>query len=152
MNFNENVNFSIEEATLDLVFPGAFLTDEDGTIMANPDLTDLGELAVGRKIWIQTPRIPNKKNGLIRLTDTSLDQVEMMSSWGVVRNMGPDCYRDDPHTCGIFYGNWCNVGDIVRIPSYSEIIRKKGKESIYIMANDINVISKVLDWKAEIVC
>lgn len=151
--YTNDYGFSQDEATLDLVFPGAFITAEDGTVTVNPDITDIGEEAVGHRLWIQTPRLPNKrtKSGLILSTDDSISQMEALTAWGVVRQLGFDCYKDDVMTVGTFGRPYCAVGQIVRIPRHAEIVRKETKNGIYICVDDLRVISVVHDWKALLV-
>ena len=148
--YEKDTGFSLEEATLDIVFPGAFITLDDGSVLANSDISDIGETAVGRKMWIQTPKLPNKRKtgGLIRATDQYQSNSESMTAWGVVRQMGKDCYKDDVFTAGVFSGDYVTVGQIARIPRHSEIMRKETETSIYILVNDIHVISIVNDWKS----
>lgn len=151
MSNNDNYSFSPSEATLELMFPGAFIESEDGTLLHNGDTSPIGETAVGHRLWVQTPRLPNKTDsGFYLGTEQALDETESLTQWGVVRQMGRDCYKDDPSNVGLFGGPYCSEGQIVRIPRFSEIMRKKIDGIGYILIDDIRVVTVIYDWKSLI--
>lgn len=95
----------------------------------------------GWKILIATPKMKERTEGGVLLTEGALEREALASVIGNVVSMGADCYQDKARYPN---GPWCAVGDWVLFRSYAGT-RFKIKEQEFRLVNEDTIEAVVPD-------
>lgn len=96
-----------------------------------------GIVPCGHRVLILPENIEDvTASGIIMYTATQRDREALAQMYGVVVEMGGNCYMDQPSP-------WCKVGDRVSFAKYSGLVYKGLDEKEYRVINDLDVVAIV---------
>lgn len=98
-------------------------------------------------VQLRTPK--RKSAGGLILTDDTRDAEKYRAQVGLVRALGPACFKRRDTLEAWPEGNWCNPGDFVRVPMYGMdrfVVPFGGgdNEAVFVFMKDSDVIAMVL--------
>lgn len=110
---------------------------------AFPDV-DPGFLPFGTRVVVQLRSAKNKVGSII-LADESIETEKWNTQIAKVRAVGPMAFKNRDTNEIWPEGNWCQVGDYVRIPKYNQdkwFIRYEDHDVLFMLVNDLDLLAK----------
>jgi co-chaperonin GroES (HSP10) len=128
--------------------------------MKNPALEeafpecDPGVFPLGSRILVQIKTPETKSKGGIILTESDKDTQMWNTTVAKVIATGPLAFHNRDTLKRWPEGDWCKVGDYVRVPRYGGdrwvCTNKKGEKAYYILINDLDILALVTTDPLEI--
>lgn len=128
--------------------------------MKNPALEeafpvcDPGVYPLGSRILLQIRTPETKSKGGIILTESDKDTQMWNTTVAKVLAVGPLAFHNRDTLKRWPEGQWCSVGDYVRIPRYGGdrwvTTNSKGEKAYYILVNDLDVLAMITTDPLEI--
>lgn len=106
-------------------------------------------IPVGNRVLLQVRSPKEKTAGGVYLSDDSREAVKWNTQIARVVSLGALAFRRRTDMEPWPEGNWCEVGDFVRVPKWGadrfEFPTKSGEgKALFVIANDTDIIAKVL--------
>lgn len=120
---------------------------------AFPDL-DPGVRPLGSRVLVQIRSPEQKTKGGIILTESDRDTQMWNTSVAKVVALGPLAFKNRDTMKAWPEGDWCAVGDFVRVPRYGGdrwvVNSANGEKAYFVIYGDLDVIGKVTTDPLEI--
>lgn len=119
---------------------------------AFPDV-DPGFLPFGTRVIVQLRSAKTKSAGGIILTDETIDTEKWNTQIAKVRAIGPVAFKNRDTNEPWPEGDWCVVGDYVRIPKYNQdkwFISFEDHEVLFMLVNDLDLLAKKIGNPLEV--
>lgn len=114
---------------------------------------DSGFEPFGSRVIVQLRSPKNKSKGGIILT-SDVQETEMWNTQiGKVRALGPLAFKARDTIKTWPEGEWCKVGDYVRIPKFNQdkwFIEAEDKQILFMLVNDLDLLAKKLGNPLEV--
>ena len=113
-----------------------------------------GVIPFGSRVVVQVRRPERKTRSGIILIEETREATTLNTQIAKVVAIGALSFRNRTDLTPWPEGNWCDVGDFVRIPQFggSRFMRKlDGDDIMFVIFNDLDIIGKVTDDPATIV-
>jgi co-chaperonin GroES (HSP10) len=111
---------------------------------AFPDV-DPGFVPFGTRVIVQLRSAKTKSAGGIILTDETIDVEKWNTQIAKVRAIGPMAFKDRRTSETWPEGEWCKVGEYVRIPKFNQdkwFISFEDHEVLFMLVNDLDLLAK----------
>jgi co-chaperonin GroES (HSP10) len=114
---------------------------------AFPDI-DPGILPFGSRVLVQIRTAKSKSSGGIALVQETREAVQWNMQTAKVRAFGPLAFKNRTSQEVWPEGQWCDIGDFVRVPKYGgdkweRPIPKSEDMALFVIFNDLDLIGKI---------
>jgi co-chaperonin GroES (HSP10) len=108
-------------------------------------------------VQLRTPKLKTK-GGIALVTETQ-DTLQWANQVGIVRALGPLCFKDSKTLQPWPEGDWCKVGDFVRVPKHGgdKFERKipgrdkdDGDVALFVTVDHLNLLGAVPDPLSDV--
>ncbi len=120
--------------------------------VAFPDV-DPGFEPFGSRLIVQLRSAKTKTTGGIILTGDTQETEKWNTQIAKIRKMGPVAFHDR-NTLKLWpEGEWCKVGDYVRVPKYLQDrweVERDGYNVLFMIVNDLDILAKKIGNPLEV--
>ncbi len=114
---------------------------------AFPDV-DPGIRPFGSRVLVQIRTAKSKSSGGIQLVQETREAVQWNMQTARVRALGPLAFKNRTSQETWPEGQWCDIGDFVRVPKYGgdkweRPIPKSEDMALFVIFNDLDLIGKI---------
>lgn len=119
---------------------------------AFPDI-DPGFVPFGSRLIVQL-RSPKTKYGKVILADETQETELWNTQIGKVRAIGVGAFKNRENLQPWPEGDWCKVGDYVRIPKFNQdrwfVELESGKQVLFMLIRDLDILAKKVGNPLEV--
>lgn len=112
---------------------------------AFPDIAP-GHKPYGSRIIVQLRSPKTKSKGGLILTSDTQETEKWNTQVGKIRALGPLAFKNRDKMESWPEGQWCHIGDYVRIPKYNQdkwVVALEDKEVLFMIINDLDLLAHV---------
>lgn len=107
----------------------------------------------GSRVIVQLRSPKSKTKGGIYLIDDSKETEMWNTQIGKVRALGPLAFKNREKIQTWPEGEWCQIGDYVRIPKYNQdkwFVENEDKQVLFMLVNDLDLLAKKVGNPLEV--